>query len=96
MDALLYDLLFINIFWGLINLFPVYPLDGGQVAKEILIEHDPRSGVRKSLTLSIGSAAFLAVFALLNESVYMAFLFGYLAYASYTTLQSYSGQSGRW
>lgn len=96
LDVLLVDLLFVNIFWGLINLFPVYPLDGGQISKEIFIELDPRGGVRRSLTLSIGSAAFLAVFALLNGSFYMAFLFGYLAYSSYTTLQSYSGQSGMW
>lgn len=30
------DLLFINIAWGLINLLPVWPLDGGQFTGEIL------------------------------------------------------------
>lgn len=96
LDLMIYDLMFINIFWGLINLFPVYPLDGGQIAREILVERSPYEGVRQSLQLSIGSAIGLTVFALVNGSIYMAFLFGYLAYLSYATLKSYTGRGGPW
>ena len=33
-------LLWVNVFWGLINLVPVYPLDGGSVMN-VLVQVDP-------------------------------------------------------
>lgn len=77
----------VNIFWGLINLLPVFPLDGGQVARNILIQYDPFDGARKSLWLStiVGAIVALAAFTLLG-SIYMAFLFGLLAFQSYQSL----------
>jgi len=77
----------VNIFWGLINLLPVFPLDGGQVARNILIQYDPFDGARKSLWLStiVGAIVALAAFTLLR-SIYMAFLFGLLAFQSYQSL----------
>lgn len=81
-------LLWVNIFWGLINLLPVFPLDGGNVARNILIQYDPRDGVRKSLWLSVITGGLVAVAGLvLLNSVYMAILFGILAYQSYQFIQ---------
>ncbi|MBN8654545.1 MAG: site-2 protease family protein [Anaerolineae bacterium] len=81
--------LWVNIFWGIINLLPVFPLDGGHVARYILIQTDPMGGLRTSLWVSIITGGLLAVvgFLLLN-SIYMAFLFGLLAFQSYQMLQS--------
>jgi Zn-dependent protease len=28
-------LLYVNIVWGLVNLLPIYPLDGGQIARQL-------------------------------------------------------------
>jgi stage IV sporulation protein FB len=82
-------LLWINIFWGLINLLPVYPLDGGQVSRNILIQSDPRNGVRTSLWISVATGALLAVVGFLAlGSIYMAFVFGFLAFQSWQMLQS--------
>lgn len=81
-------MLWVNIFWGLINLLPVYPLDGGNVARYILLQVDPRDGVRKSLWLSVIMGAVIALVALLLlRSVYMALLFGLLAFQSYQMVQ---------
>lgn len=79
---------FINFFWGFVNLLPVFPLDGGNVARYTLIQTDPINGLRNSLWLSVITGALIAVagFILLN-SLYMAFLFGYLAFQSYQALQ---------
>jgi Zn-dependent protease len=33
--VLLNDLLFVNFDWGLVNLLPVYPLDGGHAARAV-------------------------------------------------------------
>ncbi len=91
----LYDVLFICIFWGIINLLPVYPLDGGQIAREVLLAANIREGVRQSLILSIVTGVVVAVYALAQlESWFMAFMFGYLAFASYQTLQAYTARRG--
>lgn len=80
-------LLWVNIFWGLINLLPVYPLDGGQVARNVLIQYDPLDGARKSLWVSVVTGAVVALAAFLFlRSVYMALLFGILAFQSYQFL----------
>ncbi|MBM4427784.1 MAG: hypothetical protein FJ031_11190 [Chloroflexi bacterium] len=85
-------LLWINIFWGLINLVPVYPLDGGQVSRNILIQRDPWNGARTSLWVSVitGGAMALVGFLALG-SIYMAFLFALLAFQSWQALQGSNG-----
>jgi len=92
LDYFLWYMLFISIIWGILNLLPVYPLDGGQIAREIFLTASPRSGIRQSLILSMITAAGLAVYALGNRHFFAAFLFGYLAFASYGTLQAYTGR----
>ncbi len=87
------DLLWINIFWGLINLLPVYPLDGGNIARYLLLKLDPLYGIRTSLWISVVAAGIIAVFGLLLlRSIYFALLFGYLAFQSYQVLSSRSGR----
>lgn len=87
-NTLLITLLWVNIFWGLVNLMPVYPLDGGHVARYLLLKADPLDGVRKSLWLSIITGGLIALAAfLVIHSTYMAFLFGLLAFQSYQMLQ---------
>jgi len=91
------DLLFICVAWGVINLLPIYPLDGGQIAREVLLVVNPRDGIRQSLMLSVITAGLLAVIGLVQlGSILMAMLFGYLAYTSFATLQAYSGRGPRW
>ena len=90
-----YDLSWISIIWGLINLLPVYPLDGGQIVREILLFMNPREGIRQSLMLSIFTALLVAIFmAIRLQSVFNCLLFAYLAYENYMALQatSHGGQ----
>ena len=90
------DIFFICTLWGLLNLLPVFPLDGGQIAREILLIFNPRQGVAQSLILSIFTAILLAAAALIKlQSFYTAILFAYLAYESYKVLQFYT-LGGRW
>jgi Zn-dependent protease len=80
--------LWVNIFWGLINLLPVFPLDGGNIARYFLIQRDPWNGLRASLWVSVVTGAVLAIVGLLfMKSIYMGFLFGLLAFQSYQMLQ---------
>jgi stage IV sporulation protein FB len=97
-NTLIADLLQVNIFWGLINLLPVYPLDGGQVMREVCTLRRPRQGIVLSLRISIATGIVMALAALLvMDSLYTAVMFGYLAFMSYRTLQSYESQQfSRW
>lgn len=86
--ALISMLLWVNIFWGLINLMPVYPLDGGNVARNILVQTNPVDGVRKSLWLSVIAGAILALVGLFFfRSIFIGLLFALLAFQSYQALQ---------
>jgi stage IV sporulation protein FB len=88
LGALVTALLWVNIFWGVINLMPVYPLDGGNIARYILLQVDPVDGVRKSLWVSVITGGLIALVGFfLLRSVYMALLFGFLAFQSYQLLQ---------
>ena len=89
LDLVLEKLIFVNIAWGLLNLLPVYPLDGGQISRELFTLGNPRSGIIQSLQLSIGVAALLAAYFLMKERYYTGLMFGYFAYANIQTLQAY-------
>jgi Zn-dependent protease len=60
------DLVVINLFWGIINLFPVWPLDGGQISRDVLDWLLRANGIRVSLGISIVVAGLLAFIALVN------------------------------
>jgi stage IV sporulation protein FB len=91
-DIAVFYLLFVNIAWGALNLLPIYPLDGGQIARELFTLGNPRSGIVQSLQLSAGAAALVAVYALLNTRIFMCIMFGILAYESFKALQAYGNR----
>jgi len=93
---LVHYLLYINIFWALMNLLPVLPLDGGQIALQVLLQQDPWQGTVRALWLSVitgGIVALLAVLVL--RDTYMMFLFASLAVSSYLTLMQMGGGGRR-
>ncbi|MHB8901270.1 MAG: site-2 protease family protein [Thermoguttaceae bacterium] len=94
LTRLLSDLMLVGIAWGLLNLIPVYPLDGGHIAREIFLALSPRNGISMSLVLSIVAGAFVAMMALAQKDVFLGLMFGMLAYGSYTTLRAYGNQRG--
>jgi len=51
----------INLYWPLLNLLPVWPLDGGMICRELCLSVSRREGLRVSLMISVGVAALLAV-----------------------------------
>jgi stage IV sporulation protein FB len=99
LTEVLRDLIWINLFWGLVNLLPVWPLDGGQIAREVCTYFSRRNGVRISLQISIAAALVIAVNAVLpllklpsipfvpSGGLYVAILFAMLAVGSFQALQ---------
>jgi Zn-dependent protease len=98
--ALVNFLLEVNIWWGLMNLLPVYPLDGGQFLRELLGYLRVPDALEKSLWISIATAAAVAIYSLVRvKDYYLAAMFGYLAFTSFQTLQAFTGRGGgygRW
>ncbi len=89
-----------NFYFNLLNLLPIFPLDGGQVSRELFQMADYAGGLRRSLLVSFGVAAAVAVYSLAkSQSLFMTMFFGFLAYESYQALQRFSpgrGRGGGW
>ena len=80
--------LWVNTFWGLINLLPVFPLDGGQISRELFILYGRQRQIENSLWLSVITGIAIAVAGLVYlDSFFMAILFGLLAFQSYQSLR---------
>jgi len=59
------DLLYVNIAWGVVNLLPVFPLDGGRVSQEVFGHFLGHRGTRAALRLSVWTGGAVAVYSLL-------------------------------
>ena len=96
----LYFLLQVNIWWSLVNLLPIYPLDGGQACYQVLTMNRAPEALVVTLKVSIVAAIAVALYgAAVLKDYYLAFFFAYLAYQSFATLQAYTGRGGgygRW
>jgi Zn-dependent protease len=106
MEKSLEYLWWINLAWPILNLLPIWPLDGGKISRELFDWSSPRQGIRSSLILSAviaGLLAFMEILALIGRidlpldmapSPYMALFFGLFAYSSIQLLQQH--QPPRW
>ncbi len=74
---------FANIYWGLINLLPVPPLDGGHVALGVF----GPTRRRMALLLGVVAAGAVVAWALSQRSIYLSLLFGWMGFQCY---QAYS------
>ena len=81
-------LLWVNFWWSLMNLLPVFPLDGGQIYASI--ERSPK----KVWTVGMVTGALVAVAALLFlQQLFITILFGYFAFQNYKRLDHLKGHS---
>jgi Zn-dependent protease len=59
-------LIIVNLYWGVLNLLPVFPLDGGQVARELCEAKWRGRGLQVALKISIGVAAAVAIYSVVT------------------------------
>ena len=92
-DRVVRQFLLASVVWGAVNLLPVYPLDGGNISREIFTAISPRKGIPISLGLSALVAGGIAAHQVLNwhgpGDLFIILLFGYLAYASFAAFEMY-------
>jgi Zn-dependent protease len=78
------NLLFINIMWGIINLVPVYPLDGGQILRAILERLMGTQGIMQTLMTAIILGGGIAAYAMFQmQNAFLGVLFAYIAFQNY-------------
>mgnify|MGYP001175490508 CR=1 FL=1 len=73
----------VNFWWGLFNLLPIPPLDGGHAALLVAGPRRERT-VRK---LAIGVAALVVLWAIAEQSVFIALFVGLMGYRNYEVLK---------
>ena len=85
----------INFFWPLLNLMPIWPLDGGQIACELFSKINRRDGRRWGHIISMVTAGIMALYTLANDTDDSTFkflrvlFFAGFAFANFQILQSY-------
>ena len=93
-EMIFFSGIILNVVLNVFNLIPIYPLDGGHIARNIMIQFDPREGLRNSIILSMVVAILVAVVAFRYGDKFLGFFFGYMAWLNYQMLQPYRGP--RW
>ena len=87
----------VSIFWALLNLLPVYPLDGGQIARNVLkIFVGSVQAIPYSLMLSVAAAALVAFWSFTRGDSFLGIMFALLGYSSYQQLNMYRGPGSMW
>lgn len=74
-----------NLFWTVVNLLPIFPLDGGHLLRIILEALFGVKGLKFAFLLSSLLALLAGIFFFLHESFLAGSLFLLLAYESYRT-----------
>lgn len=77
----------INLWWGLVNLLPVLPLDGGRISEAILMRIRRRDGQRLAILLGAVISGGAALFFGTHHDNYAAMLFALLCITNVQMLQ---------
>ncbi|WP_435005310.1 metalloprotease [Tundrisphaera lichenicola] len=94
------NLLWINLFWGIFNLFPIFPLDGGQAAQTLLSMQNRQRAASRTYILSMVTAGLLAVVLYQQtgeplNSLFVGYL-GLINFQLYQASQFQAGSRGAW
>jgi Zn-dependent protease len=77
------DLVWVNLGWGLVNLLPVLPLDGGSVMRRLIEIVKKRSDEPLALRVSMTVAGGVTLWAFFSQLYLASFIGAYLCYINY-------------
>jgi len=80
------SLMTVNFFWGVMNLLPIPPLDGGHVLLGVL----GRRHERTARIIAVVVAAVVVLFGLSSGQLFLTIMFGLLAFQNIQTLRAMS------
>jgi Zn-dependent protease len=84
--ALVFFLLQVNIFWPLLNLVPVPPLDGGQIVREGLLSLGVSDAVRIAAIIGVVAGAVVAWWGYTHNEPYLGIMFAMLTVSCFQSL----------
>jgi Zn-dependent protease len=84
----LQSLVWVNLGWGILNLIPMLPLDGGNVVASAFELFSRERGRRMAQWLSLGVAAALLLVAIRFQLIFAAFLVGLLGFNNWQALRT--------
>jgi len=82
------SLIYVNVFWGLLNWLPIRPLDGGHLLESLLEKIAPNKVELIARIIFTGTAAAALVVAISMNWIFIAVLAGWLLLSEFTTGQS--------
>jgi len=94
--AVVWFLLQVNIFWPLINLIPVPPLDGGQIVREGLLALDVPDAHRIAGMIGVVAGGAVAWWGYTRGEPYLGIMFAMLAASCFQSLSAGSPPWRRW
>jgi Zn-dependent protease len=105
-DFIVFTML-IALIYNIFNMLPIYPLDGGQIVRELALGVSPSRGVQISLGLSFLVAASIAVYSAIKmqrpelpypplDPMFSAIFIGLMALENFMMLQQTRREARRW
>lgn len=82
------QLCFVNLWWGLVNLLPVFPLDGGRICSSVLALCRVRNYEFRTAQVGMVVGGCLAAYFLVSGRTFAGFLFLMLAAQNYQATQN--------
>lgn len=80
---------FVNLFWAIVNLIPVLPLDGGHLLSIVLEGIFGFKGIKAAIVIGVMIAAFIAIISFIARQFLLGALFLLLAFESFRSLKYY-------
>jgi Zn-dependent protease len=80
------DLIFVTVVWGVFNLLPILPLDGGNVVASALKQATGGGGQRAARVVSLIAAAMLAGIGIAMKEPYLAMIAAFFGFQNWQAL----------
>lgn len=74
------NLIFVNVFWGLLNWLPIRPLDGGHLLLSLLEKFAPNRGDAIAKAVFLATAGAGALFGIVTSRIFIAVIGGWLLF----------------
>lgn len=84
---------YVNLFLFIFNILPIYPMDGGQILRDLLMLKSRKLGITRqkafeiSALISLITSVFLIIFSFIGGYLFMAIFGGYFGYLALKDLK---------
>ena len=92
-QSFLFKLVFINVFWSLFNLLPIFPLDGGQALLSLLAIFVPKLALPVTSGIGLGGSLLLALGSMATGQIFILFFAGMFVMQNAQVLQAWRAKT---